>query len=113
MCEYKGNYIVVVEGNVLLNEDGMFCILVGELFLEKLKCVSVDVKVIIVWGFCVLWGCVQVVCFNLIKVMLVYKLIIDNFIIKVSGCLFIFEVMFVVIIYMLVFDCIFFFDCFG
>ncbi|SUG55650.1 uptake hydrogenase small subunit [Salmonella enterica subsp. diarizonae] len=27
MREYKGNYIVAVEGNAPLNEDGMFCIL--------------------------------------------------------------------------------------
>lgn len=37
MREYKGNYIVAVEGNAPLNEDGMFCILAGEPFLEKLK----------------------------------------------------------------------------
>lgn len=32
MREYKGNYIVAVEGNAPLNEDGMFCILAGEPF---------------------------------------------------------------------------------
>ncbi len=37
MREYKGNYIVAVEGNAPLNEDGMFCILAGEPFPEKLN----------------------------------------------------------------------------
>ncbi len=50
MREYKGNYIVAVEGNAPLNEDGMFCILAGEPFLEKLKRVSADAKAIIAWG---------------------------------------------------------------
>ncbi len=47
MREYKGNYIVAVEGNAPLNEDGMFCILAGEPFPEKLKRVSADAKAII------------------------------------------------------------------
>lgn len=59
MREYKGNYIVAVEGNAPLNEDGMFCILAGEPFLEKLKRVSADAKAIIAWGSCASWGCVQ------------------------------------------------------
>ncbi len=50
MREYKGNYIVAVEGNAPLNEDGMFCILAGEPFPEKLKRVSADAKAIIAWG---------------------------------------------------------------
>lgn len=74
MREYKGNYIVAVEGNAPLNEDGMFCILAGEPFLEKLKRVSADAKAIIAWGSCASWGCVQAARPNPTKATPVHKL---------------------------------------
>ncbi|MDJ6786493.1 hydrogenase small subunit [Salmonella enterica] len=89
MREYKGNYIVAVEGNAPLNEDGMFCILAGEPFLEKLKRVSADAKAIIAWGSCASWGCVQAARPNPTKATPVHKLITDKPIIKVKGyCLY-------------------------
>lgn len=104
MREYKGNYIVAVEGNAPLNEDGMFCILAGEPFLEKLKRVSADAKAIIAWGSCASWGCVQAARPNPTKATPVHKLITDKTIIKVPGCPPIPEVMSAVITYMLAFD---------
>ncbi len=104
MREYKGNYIVAVEGNAPLNEDGMFCILAGESFLEKLKRVSADAKAIIAWGSCASWGCVQAARPNPTKATPVHKLITDKPIIKVPGCPPIPEVMSAVITYMLAFD---------
>lgn len=88
----------------------MFCIIGGKLFVEKLCYVVKDVKVIISWGVCVFYGCVQVVKLNLIQVMFVYKVILDKLIIKVFGCLLIVEVMIGVIIYMFMFDCFLEFD---
>ena len=35
--KYKGNYILAVEGNPPLSEDGMFCIPGGKPFVEKLQ----------------------------------------------------------------------------
>ena len=35
--QYKGNYVVAVEGNPPLNEDGMYCIVGGRPFVEQLK----------------------------------------------------------------------------
>ncbi len=37
METHRGNYILAVEGNPPLNEDGMFCIVGGRPFVEKLK----------------------------------------------------------------------------
>jgi hydrogenase small subunit len=59
MVKYKGQYILAVEGNPPLNEDGMFCIQSGKPFIEKLKHVAKDAKAIIAWGSCASWGCVQ------------------------------------------------------
>ena len=45
--KYKGGYILAVEGNPPLNEDGMYCFPGGEPFVEKLKRVSADAKALI------------------------------------------------------------------
>src|SRR5512140_1060181 len=50
--KYKGNYILAVEGNPPLNEDGMFCITNGKPFVEELKRVAKDAKAVIAWGSC-------------------------------------------------------------
>jgi hypothetical protein len=42
MTKYKGNYILAVEGNPPLNQDGMYCIIGGKPFLEILKHVAKD-----------------------------------------------------------------------
>jgi len=57
--KYKGNYILAVEGNPPLNQDGMSCIIAGRPFLEQLKEMAADCKAIISWGSCASWGCVQ------------------------------------------------------
>ena len=57
--KYKGKYILAVEGNPPLNEDGMFCIDGGKPFVEKLKWMAEDAMAIIAWGACASWGCVQ------------------------------------------------------
>ena len=55
--KHKGNYILAVEGNPPLNEDGMYCMVGGRPFLEQLKDAA-DAKAVIAWGACA-WGCVQ------------------------------------------------------
>ena len=57
--KYKGNYILAVEGNVPLNDDGVNCIPGGETFLRKIKHVAAGAKAVIGWGSCAAWGCVQ------------------------------------------------------
>ena len=44
MTKYKGNYILAVEGNPPLNQDGMSCIIGGKPFVEQLKRVARDAK---------------------------------------------------------------------
>ena len=46
---YKGNYILAVEGNIPLGGDGTFCIPGGETFLEKIQHVAHDAKAVIGW----------------------------------------------------------------
>ncbi|MCI1740442.1 MAG: hydrogenase small subunit [Pseudomonas veronii] len=104
MTKYKGNYILAVEGNPPLNQDGMSCIIGGKPFVEQLKRVSRDAKAIISWGSCASWGCVQAAKPNPTQAVPIHKVITDKPIIKVPGCPPIAEVMTGVITYMLTFD---------
>jgi hydrogenase small subunit len=102
--KHKGNYILAVEGNPPLNEDGMFCFQAGRPFVEKLKEAAADAKAVIAWGACASWGCVQAAKPNPTQAVPIHKVIHDKPIIKIPGCPPIAEVMTGVITYMLTFD---------
>ncbi len=104
MRKYKGRYILAVEGNPPLNEDGMFCIVGGKPFVERLRYAAQDCAAVIAWGSCASWGCVQAAKPNPTQATPVHKVITDKPVIKVPGCPPIAEVMTAVITYMLTFD---------
>ncbi|MBI5132788.1 MAG: hydrogenase small subunit [Rhodopseudomonas palustris] len=91
--KYKGQYILAVEGNPPLNEDGMFCIDGGRPFVEKLKEMADDSMAVIAWGACASWGCVQAAKPNPTQATPIDKVIKNKPIIKVPGCPPIAEVM--------------------
>jgi hydrogenase small subunit len=102
--KYKGNYILAVEGNPPLADDGVYCIPGGKPFVDKLRHVAKDAKAIISWGSCASWGCVQAAKPNPTQATPVHKVITDKPIIKVPGCPPIAEVMTGVVTYILTFD---------
>ncbi|MDH5208157.1 MAG: hydrogenase small subunit, partial [Burkholderiaceae bacterium] len=103
IAKYKGNYILAVEGNPPLADDGIYCIPGGKPFVEKLKHVAKDAMAIISWGSCASWGCVQAAKPNPTGAAPVHKVIFDKPIIKVPGCPPIAEVMTGVVTYVLTF----------
>ena len=104
IAKYKGNYLLAVEGNPPLNEDGMYCIVGGRPFVDKLKHVARYAKAVIAWGTCASWGCVQAAKPNPTMAVSIDKVINDVPIIKVPGCPPIAKVMTGVISYILTFD---------
>lgn len=102
--KYKGNYILAVEGNPPLNEDGMYCIVGGKPFLDQLTHAAANAKAVLAWGSCASWGCVQAAKPNPTQAVPIDKVIKDKPIIKVPGCPPIAEVMTAVVTYMLTFD---------
>lgn len=102
--KYKGRYILAVEGNPPLNEDGMYCIVGGKPFVERLRYAAKDCAAVIAWGSCASWGCVQAARPNPTQATPVHKVILDKPVIKVPGCPPIAEVMTAVIAYMLTFE---------
>ncbi len=101
--EHYGNYILAVEGNPPLAEDGVFCIPGGEPFINKLKRMSSGASAVIAWGSCASWGCVQAAKPNPTQATPIHKVITDKPVIKVPGCPPIAEVMTGVVTYMLTF----------
>ena len=102
--EYKGRYLLAVEGNPPLGEDGNYCIVGGRPFVDQLKDMASDAMAIISWGSCASWGCVQAARPNPTKATPVHEVIKDKPVIKVPGCPPIAEVMTGVLSYILTFD---------
>ena len=104
MKDYKGEYILAVEGNAPTNDGGVYCTVGGDTFLNILKETARDAKAIVAWGSCASNGCVQAAKPNPTGAKPVYKLITDKPIINVPGCPPIAEVMIGVLTYILTFD---------
>jgi hydrogenase small subunit len=102
--DYKGSYLVAVEGNPPLGNDGMFCIQGGRPFVEKLKETCADAKAVIAWGTCASHGCVQAARPNPTTATPIHKVIRDKPVINVPGCPPIAEVMTAVLTYMITFE---------
>ena len=104
--KYDGNYILAVEGNPPLNQEGMSCIIAGRPFTEQLLHAAEHSKAIISWGSCASWGCVQAARPNPTQATPIHKVpgIPDKPIIKVPGCPPIAEVMTAVNSYIVTFE---------
>lgn len=84
-AKHENQYVLAVEGNPPLNEGGMFCIDGGRPFVEKLKWMAEASKVVIAWGSCASWGCVQAAKPNPTNATPIDKVITNKPIIKVPG----------------------------
>jgi len=101
---YKGNYILAVEGNAPLFDDGMACIVGGRPFVDQLREVGRHAKAVIAWGTCAAFGCVQAAAPNPTQATPVSKLIKNRPVINVPGCPPIADVMAAILTYILTFD---------
>lgn len=104
MKDYKGQYILAVEGNAPTKDGGVYCTVGGDTFLNVLKETAKDCKAIVAWGSCASNGCVQAAKPNPTGAMPIRKLITDKPIINVPGCPPIAEVMTGVLTHILTFD---------
>jgi hydrogenase small subunit len=102
--DYKGGYLLAVEGNVPLANDGMACIVGGRPFKDQFAEAARHAKAIIAWGTCASSGCVQAAKPNPTKATPIHKLVSHVPVVNVPGCPPIAEVMTGVITYMLTYD---------
>jgi hydrogenase small subunit len=93
MTDYKGKYILAVEGNVSTKDDGVYCMVGGDSFLNTLRETAADAAAIIAWGACASFGCVQNADPNPTGAAPISEIIKDKPIVNVPGCPPIAEVM--------------------
>ena len=104
MKDYKGGYLLAVEGNAPTKDGGVYCTINGQSFLSILEETAADAKAIIAWGSCASHGCVQNARPNPTGAQPIKKLITNKPIINVPGCPPIADVMTGVLTYILTFD---------
>jgi hydrogenase small subunit len=101
---HPGGYLLAVEGNAPTADDGVYCTVGGDTFLNVLKETAEHAKAIVAWGSCASNGCVQAAHPNPTGAKPIHKIITDKPIINVPGCPPIAEVMTGVLTYILTFD---------
>ncbi len=103
MENFKGEYILAVEGSVPMGADGNLCCIAGRSAIDQLRESAAGAKAIIAWGSCASNGCVQSARPNPTEATPIHKIIKDKPIIRVPGCPPIGEVMAGVIVHVIAF----------
>ncbi len=104
MKKYKGEYLMLVEGSVPTEADGVYCCIGGRTALDIVKEAAEGAKAIIAWGSCASNGCVQSAKPNPTGATPVHEIISGKTVIRVPGCPPIAEVMAGVVVHLLAFD---------
>jgi len=104
MHKYKGQYLMLVEGSVPTEDDGVYCCIGGRTALDIVREAAADAKAIIAWGSCASNGCIQAANPNPTGATPVHKIITGKPIINVPGCPPIAEVMAGTVVHLLTFD---------
>ena len=59
MTNHKGDYLMLVEGSVPTEADGVYCCIGGRTALDIVTEAAADAKAIVAWGSCASNGCIQ------------------------------------------------------
>ncbi len=104
MLKHKGEYLMLVEGSIPTEEDGVYCCIAGRTAWDIVKEAAADSKAIVAWGSCASNGCIQSSKPNPTGATPVHKIISGKPVINVPGCPPIAEVMAGTIVHLLAFD---------
>ncbi len=104
ITQYKGEYLLCIEGSVPTAEDGVYCCIGGKTALQIAEEVAKDAKAVVAWGNCACSGCVQAAKPNPTSATPIHKIIGGKPIVNVQGCPPIAEVMAGVLVHLLTFD---------
>ena len=102
--DHPGEYLLAVEGNAPLKDDGVYCTVAGEAFKDILVETAEHARFVVAWGSCATNGCVQAAAPNPTGAVPVHELVHDKPIVNVPGCPPIAEVMTGVLTHVLTFD---------
>ncbi|UCF67733.1 MAG: hydrogenase small subunit [Acidobacteriota bacterium] len=101
MSKYPGEYILLVEGAVPVNDGGVYCTIAGRSALQILEEAAENAAAIIAWGSCASNGCIQKANPNPTGATPIHELISQQ-VINVPGCPPIGDVMTAVVTHILV-----------
>jgi hydrogenase small subunit len=104
MKKYDGQYLMMMEGSVPLEDGGVYCCIGGRSMLDIVHEAAKGAKAIIAWGSCASNGCIQASKPNPTGATPIHKVISDKPIINVPGCPPIAEVMAGTVVHLLAFD---------
>lgn len=104
MTKHKGEYLMLVEGSIPTEADGVYCCIGGRTALDICTEAARDAKAVVAWGSCASNGCIQAARPNPTGAQPVRKVIGGKPIISVPGCPPIGEVMAGTIVHLLAFD---------
>ena len=102
MDKYKGQYILLVEGSVPVNDGGIYCCVAGRSAIDILTEAASGAAAVLAWGSCASNGCVQGAKPNPTGATPIHK-ILKQTVINVPGCPPIGDVMMAVVTHVLVF----------
>jgi len=86
MEQFKGKYILAVEGAVATADNGIYCMTGGRPFVEVVKEVAKNAAAIIEYGSCATWGGIQAAKPNPTGSVSVTDVVGNKPIVKVPGC---------------------------
>jgi hydrogenase small subunit len=104
MTKYKGEYLMLVEGSIPTDADGVYCCIGGRTALDIAREAAAGAKAVVAWGSCASNGCIQAAKPNPTSATPVSKVISGVPIINVPGCPPIGEVMAGTVVHLLAFD---------
>jgi hydrogenase small subunit len=104
MEKYKGQYLMLVEGSIPTDDDGVYCCIGGRTAVDIVKEAAAGAKAIVAWGSCASNGCIQAARPNPTSATPVDRVVTGVPIIKVPGCPPIAEVMAGTIVHLLAFE---------
>ncbi len=104
MAKYKGEYLMLVEGSIPTEADGVYCCIGGRTALDIVTEAAKDAKAVVAWGSCASNGCIQAAKPNPTGATPVHKVISGKPIVNVPGCPPIAEVMAGTVVHLLAFD---------
>lgn len=104
MTKHKGEYLMLVEGSIPTEADGVYCCIGGRTALDIVTEAARDAKAIVAWGSCASNGCIQAAKPNPTGATPVHKVVSGTPIVNVPGCPPIAEVMAGTIVHLLAFD---------
>ena len=104
MKKYKGEYLMLVEGSIPTEENGVYCCIAGRTALDIVKEAAEGAKALVAWGSCASNGCIQAANPNPTGATPLHKIVSGKPIINVPGCPPIGEVMAGTIVHLLAFD---------